>query len=239
MTTRIADGSPNVWARVAGFLYLVPLAPFGLLYVPSLVVQGDPAATVEHLLAHESTVRLSVVSALLSQVGFIFVVFGLHRVFRPVNETMSRLMVVFCLLGVPVAMLAALTHIAVLILLNDYRAAFTTEQVQSLVSLLLDLGEQALNVADIFWGLWLLPMGYLAFKAEFLPRFMKGVGVLLMTVGCFGYLAQSLFTFLLPNVEVNIVMRTAWVELFLPLWLLIRGVNVEKWRTVALEAATA
>ena len=76
-------------------------------------------------------------------------------------------------------------------------------------------------------------MGYLVFKSGFLPRIL---GVLLM-IGCFGYLLQSFAAFLLPNLDVSIILFTALGELFLALWLLIKGVNVEQWKKHALASA--
>jgi hypothetical protein len=79
----------------------------------------------------------------------------------------------------------------------------------------------------------LFPMGYLVFKSGFLPRIL---GILLM-IGCVGYLIQSFAAFLLPNLEVNIALFTFWGEVLFPLWLVIKGVNVEQWEKRARESA--
>jgi hypothetical protein len=238
MTNRVAGPRPIVLARIAGLLYLVPLAPFGLLYVPTLVVPDDAEATAARILASESTVRLSMASALLSQVGFVFVVLALWRLFRPVDKTMAFLMVVFLLLGVPIAMIDELNHLAVLWLLRgaDHAAAFSTSQLHSLAFLFLDLRQYGLAIAGIFWGLWLFPMGYLVFRADFLPRLVKKSGLLLMTIGCFGYVIDGLATFVLPERKWSLVFYTGWVELVLPLWLVVRGVDVERWKVIDLTS---
>jgi hypothetical protein len=88
-------------------------------------------------------------------------------------------------------------------------------------------------IAYIFWGLWLLPLGYLVFKSGYLPRIL---GILLM-ISCFGYLIDFFTFFLFPNFDVAINMFTGWAELLLCLWLLIKGVNVEQWEKRALESA--
>jgi Domain of unknown function (DUF4386) len=155
------------------------------------------------------------------------VVLLLYKLLKPVNQTMASLMVVFLLLGVPIAMFNELNHIAALLLLGgaDYLRVFTADQLQALVPLLLDLHKQGINIAGIFWGLWLFPMGYLVFKSGFLPKIL---GILLI-LGCFGYLVDSFGAFLLPSNQVSIAMFTFWGEVLLPLWLLIKGVNVEQW----------
>ena len=76
-------------------------------------------------------------------------------------------------------------------------------------------------------------MGYLVFKSGFLPRIL---GIALI-IGCFGYVIQSLAAFLLPSLRVNLIFITSWGELLLPLWLLIKGVNIELWEKRALESA--
>ncbi|HET7088681.1 MAG TPA: DUF4386 domain-containing protein [Anaerolineae bacterium] len=241
MTTRTADTSPLVRARVAGFLYLGLglFGPFSLLYVPStLIVRGDAATTAQNLMASESLFRLSIVSALLEAIVYIFVVLALYQLLKPVNKNMAWLMVIFVLLAVPIRMLNELNPLAVLLLLSgaDYLKVFTADQLQALVMLFLDLHRHGILVASIFWGFWLLPFGLLVYKSGFLPRIL---GVLLI-IACFGYLVNSLTHLLFPGYGA-VVARLATVlyfgELPIVLWLLIKGVNVEQWEKRALESA--
>ncbi len=141
----------------------------------------------------------------------------------------------YLLVGVPIAMLNELNQFAVLLLLHggNYLTVFTADQLQALVPLFLDLHEHGINIAGIFWGLWLFPMGYLVFNSGFLPRIL---GVLLI-IGCIGYLIDSATFFLLPNFDAKIAQFTFVGELLLPLWLLIKGVNVEQWEKHALASA--
>jgi hypothetical protein len=112
----------------------------------------------------------------------------------------------------------------------DYLKVFQNDQLQALAYLFLRLHGQGFLIAQIFWGLWLFPMGYLVFKSGFLPRI---IGVLLM-IGCFGYVIESFATLL--GFNVSIIFFTSWGELLLLLWLLIKGVNVEQWEKRALES---
>jgi Domain of unknown function (DUF4386) len=226
--------------RVAAFLLLIlsPLAVFGMIYVPSiLIVHGNAATTARNIMASESLFRLGIASTLLSQLVGIFWVLVLYQLLKPVNKNMAVLMVIFNLLIVPIAMLNELNQFAVLLLSSgaDYLRVFTPGQLHALMSLFLNLHDYGIQIAGIFWGLWLFPYGFLVFRSGFLPRF---IGVLLM-IGCFSYLIQSFVGFLSPN----LVVYTAWLaaltssgELLLPLWLLIKGVNVEQWKKRALAS---
>ncbi len=220
MTARTVEASPQLYARVAGFLYLtlLPLGLFGLLYVPSrLMVPGDAAATAKNIIGSESLFRLSIVTAFLVHLINIFVVLILYQLLKPVNRRMALLMVIFLLLGVPIAMFNEINNFAVLRLLHGPD--------NGLITLFLDLHETGIQIAGIFWGFWLFPMGYLVYKSGFLPRIL---GVLLIVAGL-GILVESGAAFLLPNNKVGIGVFTFWGEVLFPLWLLIRGVNVERW----------
>jgi Domain of unknown function (DUF4386) len=218
MITHTAETSPLLRARIAGLLYLslLPLGLFGTLL-------SGPSS------------RLGIVSALLVQIVNIFVVLALYQLLKPVSKNMAVLMVVFLLLGVPIAMLNELNQFAVLLLSSGATSlrGFTADQLHALVLLFGNLHDYGIAIAGLFWGLWLFPMGYLVFKSGFLPRIL---GILLM-IGCAGYLIQSFAAFLLLNFSVNIALLTFWGEVLFPLWLVIKGVNVEQWEKRALEAA--
>ena len=248
MTTRTAETSPLIEiplivtrARVTAFLLLIlaPLAVFGMVYVPSmLIVPGDATATARNIMASELLFRLGIASTLLSQVIGIFWVLVLYQLLKPVNKNMASLMVIFNLLIVPIAMLNELNQFAIVLLLHgaDSLKVFTSAQLHALVSFFLNLHDSGIKIAGIFWGLWLFPYGFLVFKSGFLPRF---IGILLM-LGCFGYLIQSFAGFLSPHLEVytaQLAVLTSSGELLLPVWLLIKGVNVEQWEKRARESA--
>jgi hypothetical protein len=238
MTTLITETSPLTRARVAGILYLVlvPLGIFAILYGPTAVIEpGDAATTAGNLMASETLFRLSVVSALLSQIVGIGATLALYQLLKPVNNNVAALMVIFVLLGIPVTMLTELTQFAALQLLGgaEYLTIFTTAQLQALALLFLDLHEYGLFIAGIFWGLWLFPLGYLVFKSGFLPGIL---GVFLM-IGCFGYLIDSFGLFLFPDYNLNAALYVGWSEILFALWLVIKGVNAEQWDKRALESA--
>lgn len=230
MTNQEKTNSIQRTARMAGFLYLllIPLGVLGIIYVPNtLFIPGDMAATASKIMANESLFRLSMVAALLIQLVNIAVVLFLYKLLSPVNENMARLMVLFSVLAVPIAMLNELNNAAVLLLLNS------GEQSPTLLALFLDLHEYGIQIAGLFWGLWLFPMGYLVFRSNYIPKI---IGVLLM-IGCLGYVADSLTFLLFPSFGVTFSEFTFVGELLLPLWLVVKGVNVDQWSRRVEEAA--
>ena len=228
MTNRTAETSPLILARVAGFLYLLmaPFGIFGIMYVPStLIVPGDAAITANNIMASDGLFRSGIVSALIVQIVNILVVLVLYKLLKPVNKNLALLMVIFLLVGVPIAMLNQLNQFAALLLLSgaDYLTAFKADQLHSQVMLFLDLHEHGINIASIFWGLWLFPMGYLVFKSGYIPRIL---GVLLI-IASFGYLIDSVGQFLFsnyPEIISKVVMAPNIIgETAIVVWLLIKG----------------
>jgi hypothetical protein len=223
-------------ARVAGLLYLsiAILAPLGEMLVrQSIIVPGDAATTARNIAASEGLFRLGFVSDLVVQTIHVFLVLALFKLLKRVNDNHALLMVLLGLVGVPIAMLSVLNQIAALHLSRgaDYLTAFAPDQLQAMVPLFLDLHEQGIFIAQIFWGLWLFPLGYLVFKSGYIPRVL---GILLIIAGL-GYLIDCLTVFLFPSFGVTVSPFTFWGEVLLPLWLLVKGVNVERWEERGLE----
>jgi uncharacterized protein DUF4386 len=216
-------------ARIAGLLYLVNglTGFFSIIYVPSrLIVSDNAAATANRILASERLFRLGIVSELTCAAEFVFLLWVLYRLLGPVNRTHASLMVIMGLLQIPIMFVNVLNEIDALALLRggaDFLSVFDQPQRQALAMQFLNLHGEGFVVAGIFWGLWLFPFGILVFKSGFLPRIL---GVLLIAA-CFGYLADSLTSLLLPSYE-HVVSQIADVPLTLGepaiiLWLLIRG----------------
>ena len=219
-------------ARIAGLLYLIMgiPAPIGLIYVPSkLFVSGDATATADRIRASESLLRIGIASELFPQIIAIFVVLALYRLFKAVNETLARQMVILgALVSVPIMFLNVLNEIAALILVSgaDFLSVFDKRQLDALAYLFLRLHSQGIDVVAIFWGLWLFPFGMLVIRSGFIPRVL---GVLLMIAG-FGYVVNSFTSLLLPQYTQLVgqfTMVLYFGELPIIFWLLIWGARVQ------------
>lgn len=238
MTSRTTGTSPLAIARLAGALALVTLVfgSFAGIVHARLVVPGDAVATVENITASETLFRLGFVSGLAMYAVFVAYVLVLYRLLAPVDRSVARFMVAFALIGVPIAMLNQINQSAVLLLLGgaDHLEALAPDQIRALVMFFLDLHKHGALVGVLFWGLWLLPLGWLVFRSGFFPRIL---GVLLV-IGCFGWLIVFFQRFLLPEHEALASSRYAAhvAELSWMAWLLVKGVDVERWEARASES---
>ena len=227
-----AQGSINSTARLAGSLYLslMPFGIFSFVYVPSvLFAPSDSAATARNIMEFEWLFRSATVSHLLSQIIVVFLALALYRLLQHVNKDHAVLMVILALLGPPIAFLNEVHNLAALRLLSSPdNGAFTSAQLHAQAMLFLDMSRHGIFVAQIFWGLWLLPLGSLIFRSRFLPKLL---GVPVMIAGA-AYLFDSFTQLLFPG-SAMISQFTAIAELLLPLWLLVKGVNVERWQQTA------
>lgn len=212
-------------ARFAGLLYLLASIPgaFSLLYIPShFIVSGDATATAKRILTSEFVFRIGIVSELTGFIGFIFVVRALYRLLSGVDKRQASLMLTLMLVSIPISLVNVLNETAALKLIHggDYLSVFSQLQREALAMLFLKVHFDGFIVAQIFWGLWLVPFGILVFKSGFLPRVL---GVLLI-IACFGYLANSFVGFgVLPDIFSRFVGQLTICEVPIILWLLIMG----------------
>ena len=228
MNTKV-NMNPNKTARIAGLLYIPPwiLSLVAIFLRQSLIVAGDATSTAKNIAASGFTYSLSIVMDLVVQVVFIFLVLVLYKLLQNVNKNQAVLMTVLFLVSVPIAMLNTLNLFAAQLLSNN------TTPFQDLVPFFLELNDIGIYIAYIFWGLWLFPFGYLTYKSGFIPKIL---GIYLM-ISCFGYLIDFVTYFFFPEFSISVNMFTGWAELFICIWLLIKGVDVKKWQNLALEAA--
>ncbi|HXV14195.1 MAG TPA: DUF4386 domain-containing protein [Candidatus Krumholzibacteria bacterium] len=215
-------------ARFAGLLYMVlgVTAPIGLLYVPGkLIVSGDATATADRIRASESLFRLGIAAELIPQVVGIFVALALYRLFKGVNKTLARQLLIFgSLVSVPITMLNVLNNVAALQVLSGaaYLSVFDQPQLDALAFLFIRLHSLGLDIASIFWGVWLFPFGMLVIRSGFIPRIL---GYLMMVAGA-TYLANAFATLSLPQLVPlieKVAMPLYFGEVPIMFWLLIWG----------------
>jgi hypothetical protein len=215
-------------ARVAGVLYLILaiVGPIGLVVVPSsLIAPGDAAATANNILASESLFRIGMVAQSIVFLTEIALPIILYELLKPVNKTLSLIAASARLAMAAVQGINLFNHLAALLLLSgaDYLTVFASDQLQALALFFLNLHSHGELVWGLFFGLHLLALGYLVFKAGYFPKIL---GVLLTFVSL-AYLVQSFGNILAPAYEevYTWIGYLSTVEIAFPLWLLIKGVK--------------
>jgi hypothetical protein len=219
-------------ARLTGLVYLgvVISGLFVLMYVPGrLFVADNAGATVTNILAHQTLFRAYIIIGLVGELLFITVVLLLYRLLKDVNHVQAAVMVLLVLLMAPLAILGAMNQVATLSLVRGDALlnVFDKPQRDALATLLISNDQTGTLIAEIFWGLWLFPLGLLVFRSGFLPRFL---GVWLIINGV-AYLFISMTGLLLPQYvhTVFLMAQPALMgELALTLWLLIVGARVQR-----------
>lgn len=212
-------------ARIAGALYLVVavLGGFAELVVrDSIVVAGDAAATAENIRGSETLFRLGFAADLVQATFFLFTAMALYLLLRHLHELVARSMVAIVAVSVSIICLNLLNQLTAL------QLATGSVSNDALAGLFADRHAAGYLIAQIFFGLWLLPLGYLVYRSDAFP---KVLGVLL-AIGCFGYLVDTFTTFLAPGIAARIewiVLAPAAVgELWMVAYLLVKGVRVRE-----------
>jgi hypothetical protein len=222
--------APKPLARTAGLLYLVVaiLGGFAHLFVRATIyVPGDAAATADNVVAKAGLLRLGFMADLVAAPCFLFVGFALYLLLKHVNKNAARAMVIFVAIATAIISLNLLHHFAALLVATEpsYTAALSPQASDALVLLMLDLHHYGYLIAQIFFGLWLLPLGYLAYKSGMFPRTL---GVILMA-GCFGYLVDFFVQFvaasIAPTVSTFVLIPPTVAELWMVGYLLTKGVR--------------
>jgi glucan phosphoethanolaminetransferase (alkaline phosphatase superfamily) len=237
MTERISGMSPSLKARITGLVYVISGVLFGFSENSvrgKLVVWGDAAATAHNILSHEAVYRLAFVAELLPL--YVVVTVLLYDLLKPVNKNVSLLAAVFSLVGCTIGTLTSLLHLAPLVILKGslLPAAFTTDQSQALALMTLKLGAQGTNLMMVFFAFYCALIGCLILRSRFLPRI---IGAFLVLAGL-AYLTDCFAKFLLlplANYSFRYIAFPAGVlgEGSLMLWLLVMGLNSQRWEEQA------
>jgi hypothetical protein len=237
MTTPTAEMSPLFKARMGGGCWLMCFITsiFPLVVSGKLVVPGDAATTATNLLANEGLFLAGTALLLISTAFYVGATLFVYEVLKPVNRSLSLLAAFFSLVGCAVGALSCLFDFAPFVLLKGapYLSVFTQEQLQALAYMFLAVRAQANSIGLVFFGLHCFGVGYLIFRSTFMPRI---IGVLMMFAGI-GWL-----TFLSPPLANSLapfnMIPGGIGELSLTLWLLVKAVNVERWREQENRAGT-
>lgn len=182
-------------ARIAGVVYLAVIGAgiFSLAYVPGqLSIVGTGSSYLDAIVRREVLFRFGIAAEIICQTAFLILPFALCRVLWSVNIKAAILMVTFAAAGVPLGFANLAHHFEVLRAIVDFKSsALTAEQADAAIAAARASYREGMSLLFVFWGAWLLPLGYLVIRSGFLP---VTLGALLIVRGvdyaldCFGLL---------------------------------------------------
>jgi len=217
----------NTMARVTGGFYLAYILASVLANALGHIGPGEAQQVYQAIATNEGSFRLGLVIALISGFLFVMTAWGLYVLLRPVNKDVALLFLVLNAVGVAIAG-ASLIPLVSALLQGDAASrmqAYSPAQLEGLALLSINVYKTGFVTAQLFFGTWLFPLGFLVYTSRFLPRFLgvllmlDGIGVLIWFLQALLWPANPAITY--PGLAVSFI-----AEVGLALWLLVKGAKV-------------
>lgn len=221
--------SDKSWAKRSGLLYLV-VAIFGggaESVRQNLVVSGDAAATADNIASSATVFRLAFAADLLQIGCFLGVAVILYGLLKHVSARAALVMLVFNAVSVAIMGANSLNHIGALMTATSSAYAGAAGASDAQVLLFADLHTQGFLIAQVFFGLWLFPIGFMFLRSGYAPKVLA----VLVMIAAGGYLGDVVTSTLSPATGDSLapvfIVITVVGEGALALWLLIKGLNFD------------
>jgi hypothetical protein len=236
MTERIREASPSFLARIAGALYLITILTgiFSAGYATGkLVVTGDAAATAANILANRGLFQLAFAVYLIEMACQVAITALFYDLLKPAGRTVSLVAAFLGLTGCVIKTFSRVFFIAPLFILGGahYLSVFSAEQLKALALLFLKVNDRGAGAALVFFGFYAILTGYLIAKSSFLPSIL-GVLSMIGGLGWLTFLYPPLGGRLFPFIALFAILGAA----ALIVWLLVKGVNEQRWKEQASAA---
>jgi uncharacterized protein DUF4386 len=236
MTERTKEASPRLKARITGAFYLLTILTgiFAQGFVSErLVVSGDAATTAANILAHKGMFQLGFAVYLIEMACQVAITALFYDLLKPAGRSVSLVAAFLGLAGCIIKILSRLFFIAPLFILGGahYLSVFSAEQLQALALLFLKVNDRGAGIALVFFGFYAILTGYLIIKSTFLPRIL-GVLSVIGGLGWLTFLYPPLGGRLFPFIAIFAILGAV----ALILWLLVKGVNEQRWKEQACAA---
>ena len=209
-------------ALTAGIAYLlmpVTIAEFSIF--PKLVIPGNSELTVENIAAHGKLFFVGVLCQLVTLILDVIIAWAFYILLAPVNRALSLLTAWFRLVYTVMALAGLLNLVTVFRLVHtpEYLTAFGPASLRAQVDLLFNSFHYDWSISLVIFGIHLILLGYLIYRSSYIPRIL---GILLILDGI-GWVFTPLKPYLYPKANLGFFFIASFVELLLPLWLIIRG----------------
>ena len=225
-----AEVSPKTKARWVGLFFLLTTVG-GVIaegFISNgLVVAGDAAATARNILSNETLFRTGFAVYLIEMAGQVVMTVLFYDLLKPVSGTLARVSLFLNIAGIVIKTMSRLFYIVPALILGDapYLSVFTAEQAQAMAMLSLEINSEGPVIGLVFFGFAGLVESYLILRSTFLPRFLGVIGVV-ASIGWLLFLYPPIAYQLFPIIA-GIGLLGAVFQIF---WLLVFGVNEERWK---------
>ena len=225
-TSTIVHMAPNKVARITGGFYLAFILASVLASTLGHIGLGTAQQVYQAIAANAWLFRLGLVSALTSAFLFLLAAWGLYVLLRPVNQHLALLFLLLNAVGVA-TQCASIVPLISALLQGDaasHMQGYSAAQLRGLAYLSISVSKTAFATAQLFFGTWLFPLGYLVYKSKFLPRFL-GVLLMLDGIGVLIWFLQAILLPAHPAISYPAFALGFIAEVGLALWLLVKGVR--------------
>ncbi|MEP3382311.1 MAG: DUF4386 domain-containing protein [Maribacter dokdonensis] len=216
-------------ARIAGVLYLlvIILGVFAEKYVRTGLIELDHSEkTISNIIEHELLFRLGFLGDLGMQFTYFLLAIFMYSILKNTCELTAKTMLLSVCIAVDIMCLNMLNQYAPLLLLSTTNEPL--EFTNNLVVFYIQMHSHGYHIAQLFFGFWLLPLGFLITKSKHFPSII-GYGLI---IGCFGYLLDFIIYFLSPETNQKlsefITAPADIAEISLCLFLLVAGIKQNK-----------
>jgi hypothetical protein len=219
--------APGKVARITGGFYVAYILASVLATMLGQIGLGDAQQVYGAITTNEASFRLGLVIALTTGFLFLMVAWGLYVLLRSVNEQLALLFLLLNAVGVAIQG-ASLLQLISAMLQGDgasHMGAYSAAQLEGLAYLSIDAYKTGFVTAQLFFGTWLFPLGYLVYKSRFLPRVL-GVILVLDGIAVLIWFLQALLLPDYPAIRYPGLALSFIAEVGLALWLLVKGVKV-------------
>lgn len=215
-------------ARIAGLLFLVMVVSglFAELFFRQRIFSANAEEITARILSNSLLYRAGILSDLVMSLSYLLTAVALYRLLRSVGEDQARLMVLFAAAGCVILMVNILNEYMPLVYSGTEAGALSAAQLGELSRVSFSAFNNGYMIGQVFFALWVLPLGILILRSKFIPKFFGVLFIIEAVCGSLSVVAHFLFA---SETAANLLLLPGTVAEFAFLFfLLIRGVNEQK-----------
>ena len=205
-----------------GLLLMVLTAPVAQMYLlPGLIDSTSATTTMQNIIANKHLLVAAIFLFMVTFLADIIVAWALYIFFRPLSWSYSLLTAWLRIVYTVMALFGLFNLSKILVLLDKDEMSLNSNSSSLAETIMFYIRsfQQEWGISFIFFGVYLVALGWLAYRANYVPKIM---GVFLIIAGL-GYLINSLQPYFFPGIDTSFLMITFFGELVFMVWLLIKG----------------